>query len=275
MTAVIHQIPFSFEFRSTEVAWLKGVARIIGWDTHTFSVRRAEHPEDYLINESLRAEVKTDEHIFSFKYSCRNLPEAYWENLRLKNYTSKEIQHLFSDWNPIFLIPSGKNYTYEADQTEFRENSQSANAWDMREEFLKLKPQCEDAIAFLKKWGRWNVGSFLELREIFDLQQAISKALTSPAGIWLSSELSVPPFGRRTKEYPYFTYLTDSCEIALRLTVTIDLLRNIKFKLCARPDCGQTFAIESKHTKMYCSDRCGHLEVVRRGRKKGKGPGAE
>jgi CGNR zinc finger len=51
-------------------------------------------------------------------------------------------------------------------------------------------------------------------------------------------------------------------------TVQLDLLRGGKFQVCQRPDCGIPFATSSGHPRKYCSWYCGHLESVRRGRKK-------
>ena len=262
--AKIVQIPFSFEFRTTTVEWSMGNARITGWAKRPNTVMWANHPDAKVDGAALIAEVTTDDGTYAVKYPRQNLPAGKWDDLWMQAYTDQDVERVFSDWKPMLLIPSGKIHK---DEAEFRKNSQPAKAWDLRDDFLQLKPNYEAAKAFLSKWGRWNNSDFIELGEVLQFQEAIRQALISPAANWFASTMSIPPLGRPIQEFPYFGFLTDLCEVALRLTVTIDLIRDVKFKLCARPDCGQPFAITSKHQKSYCSEQCGHLELVRRKRK--------
>jgi hypothetical protein len=231
-------------------------ARISGW---------AKRTDGTVDGSALMAEVMTAELTYPIKYPRKNLPEGRWDNLWLEAFTDSDVERAFSSWETTLLIPSGRTYP---DEAELRKHSQPADAWDMRDEFLRLKPHLEDLKSFLSTWGRWNFAEFLELQEIVDLQQAARDALTSSAEGWFASATCFPPAGHRTHKYPYFTFLTDMCEVAVRLTVTIDLLQKTKFKLCAREDCRQPFPVTSKREKNYCSRDCGHLELVRRKRKK-------
>ncbi len=54
-------------------------------------------------------------------------------------------------------------------------------------------------------------------------------------------------------------------------TVQLDLLRGGKFQICQRPDCAIPFATSTSHPRKYCSWYCGHIESVRRGRKRPSG----
>jgi len=231
-------------------------ARITGW---------AKRTDGTVDGSALMAEVTTAELTYPIKYPRKNLPEGRWDNLWLEAYSDRDVERALSDWEPTLLIPSGRTYPDEAD---LRKHSQPADAWQMRDEFLRLKPNLEDLRSFLGDWGRWNFAEFLELREIVDLQQAVRDALASSAEGWFASAMCFPPVGRRTQKYPYFTFLTDMCEVAVRLTVTVDLLRKTRFKLCGRDDCRQPFPVTSKREKNYCSRECGHLELVRRKRRK-------
>ncbi len=231
----------------------------------------AKRPDATVDGSALMAKVTTAELRYWVKYPRRNLPEGQWDNLWLEAYTDQDVERIFADWEPTFLIPSGKTYT---DETEFRKHSQPAAPWQMRDDFLRLKPNYEDAKIFLSKWGRWNFAEFVELREMIRLQEAVREALTSSAESWFASTNCFPPAGRRTDKFPFFTFVTDLCEVAVRLTVTIDLLQNAKFELCARPDCGQPFKVESRRKRKYCKRECGHLELVRKKRKKGNSEGA-
>jgi hypothetical protein len=252
----IIEIPFDFEFRRTKLKWSVADARITGW------ARRTDATVDGAV---LMAEVTTAELTYPIKYPRKNIPDGRWDNLWLEAYSDSDVERAFASWQPMFLVPSGATY---GDEVELRKHSQPADAWLMREEFLRLKPTLEEANSFLNHWGRWNFAEFLELREIKELQRAVRDALTvSPEG-WFASARCFPPVGHRTEKYPYFTFVTDMCEVAVRLTVTIDLLRKTKFKLCAREDCLRPFPLTSKRQKDYCSRECGHLALVRRKRKK-------
>ena len=157
--------------------------------------------------------------------------------------------------------------TYITD-VEVRKNSEAANAWDMREDFLRMKPDFEAGLLFLNKWGSWkNWRRYAEFSEMIRLQDAVRGALLSPAK-WFATLYAFPMMApARSTKYPYYTFLTDTIEMAIRMTTTIDLLQKQKFKMCARPDCGMPFQVDSKHEKFYCKQYCGHLESVRRNRK--------
>lgn len=53
-------------------------------------------------------------------------------------------------------------------------------------------------------------------------------------------------------------------------TIHLDLLRGGKFQVCKRRDCAIPFSVKSKHKRKYCSWDCGHIESVRRARKREK-----
>jgi hypothetical protein len=153
--------------------------------------------------------------------------------------------------------------------SELRKHSQPADGWDLRDDFLSLKADSEAALAILNRWGRWIPWrNYVDMAEISALQQAVRQALTSPAEIWFRSLYASPPMvNSRSTEFPYFVVLTDACEAAIRTTTTIDLLKKLKFKSCARPDCPMVFPVTSKHERNYCTQYCAHLESVRRARK--------
>jgi hypothetical protein len=49
-------------------------------------------------------------------------------------------------------------------------------------------------------------------------------------------------------------------------TVLADVANGIRFKACMRPDCPQTFPLESEHKRKFCSQYCGHLVSQRKTR---------
>jgi hypothetical protein len=57
---------------------------------------------------------------------------------------------------------------------------------------------------------------------------------------------------------------------AILLTLSVDRVQKAKVLKCARPDCPVTFSFTGGHKRKYCSWDCGHLESVRRQRRKAK-----
>jgi hypothetical protein len=254
------KIPLSFEFRKTVTDWIQGTAHFTGW------ARREDGTVD---GDNLLAEIKhMGRRVYRTRYPRKNLPKGRWDGLGMQAYSDAGVERLLSTYEPLLLVPWGKTYV---EQEDLRNNSQSADAWQLRSEFLRLKPTPDQAIEFLSKWGPWNSDECFELPEIIRLQQAIRKAVTNSPDGWFASEDSLPSTWCRCPEYPYFLILTYKVEVALRMTVTLDLLDQAKFMICERPDCGQPFKVKSKHTRMYCSRTCTHVEAVRRSRKAASG----
>lgn len=59
-------------------------------------------------------------------------------------------------------------------------------------------------------------------------------------------------------------------EELLTATAQLDFLRQARFAICQRPDCAIPFSIMSEHPRKYCEWNCGHLESIRRQRRKAK-----
>lgn len=56
----------------------------------------------------------------------------------------------------------------------------------------------------------------------------------------------------------------------LLTTVYVDVIRGLGFKYCRRHDCKAPFALTNNHEKFYCSQRCAHLENVRKKRREAR-----
>ena len=252
---MIVSFPVEFEFRKTKVAWVQASARLKGW------ARRTDATVD---GGNLMAEITPGGFTYPVRFPLKRLPEGRWEGLWLQAYTDEDVERVLSDYEPLLLVPSGRTYVQD---DNLRANSQPADPWALREEFLRLEPSIESALAFLNKWGRWNSEEYVEQAECTQLQQAMREAMTTSPDHWFSGPYALPSDWRRSTKYPYFGLLTDKIEVALRMTVTSDLLNQAKFKTCARPDCRQPFKIESKHDKKFCSRTCAHVEAVLRSRK--------
>jgi len=257
--AQIIQIPVAFEFRTTRAKWEAAPVRITGW------WRRDDGTAD---SQQLEAEVKTSFGVSSFKFPLGRLTEELEElctDAFLEDENSDErVQVCCSSVRPIMLVCSGKTYMSDNDRTK---DGSPADAWQLRDEFLRTTLDHPGAIALLNNWGPWTYAGHEELRDLVRLQKSVREALTGSAAKWLTSHESFPSLWRRIPEYPYFALRTNLCRDAIRMTVTIDLLKKLRFRTCARRDCALPFAIQSKHKRKYCSQYCGHLESVRRNRK--------
>ena len=160
--------------------------------------------------------------------------------------------------------------------------------WQLRHDFLHLKPSSDDLLKFLNYYGKWSgitcprlvnwafydprtregnadalIPGLAFEREIRAEQTAIRDALKGNPGDWLGkSRLS---FGSQSK-FPHYVHTDGTSLDAIRTSISIDFLRRVPFRICKRPDCGEPFAADRKG-KQYCSQYCAHLVSVRRTRK--------
>ena len=183
-------------------------------------------------------------------------------------------RQIFSDCRLQFFIalreesPQTRIRRYIPTEDYFRTGTYPADAWCLRDAFLKVPPHGPNVLSFLNKWGRWTHTDYTQLHQILGFQKRIRRALVSRPDEWLSRS-SLWASGMRSA-YPNFTIRTYSCESAISETVTLDLLRKVTFKTCARPDCHQPFQITSRHKREYCCQYCAHLESLRRSRRDGQ-----
>jgi hypothetical protein len=254
-------IPMSFEFRTTKIQWEEARANVIGWRQQQDETKELLHLVAEIISVSGKKKtIGLPLSRLSEKDGAQCLATLG------KRHTDEAVKEICSGLELRYFVHERKTYV---EDSELRKHSRAADAWQLRDDFLSLKGNSETVLAFLNKWGRWvRLRTYLDMAEIAALQQVVREALTSSAEIWFRSVYATPPVANsRSKEFPYFVMLTDACEAAIRTTTTIDLLRQLKFKTCARPDCVKPFEVTSKHERNYCSQYCAHLESVRRSRK--------
>jgi hypothetical protein len=257
--AQLIEIPMSFEFRSTRVRWEETVAKVMGW----WKPKGGTSDPAQLI-----AEIASEDKKRRIAIHLSSLPakerERCLATLR-KPHSDETVKEICSELELRYFVHDHKTYI---EDTELRKHSRPADAWQLRDDFMRLKHD-GPAVDMLNKWGRWMPHrNYVDLAEIMSLQRAVRQGLTSPAKIWLQSPYAhVPVAKSRSSDFPYFVALTDSCKDAIRAATTIDLLRDLRFKTCARTDCGMPFQVTSKHERNYCTQYCAHLESVRRARK--------
>jgi hypothetical protein len=257
--AQVVQIPVSFQFSITRVEWVNARARFIGWS------KRDDSTAD---GKDLIAEVETASGTKSLELPLGVLPEAE-EQLCIEAFAESEddedVEKICSSFEPHLLVASRGSGDYP--KTNRMPSKPTADAWVMRNDFLRIGDTTESAIAFLNKWGCWNDRTCVSLHELVRSRKAVAEALVSVPEKWFSGQSALGFIWQRSSSYPFFALHTDQCECAIRMTVTIDLLHGVKFKICARPDCRRPFPVRSKHRQKYCEQYCGHLESVRRNRK--------
>jgi len=252
--------PVFFEFRATKVQWEEARADVIGlWS------QQGETKDSV----KLIAEITNSGRKETIAFPLSKLPDKEKKHCLAtlgKRHSEDMVKEICSGLELRYFINDCKTYV---EDSELRKHSHAADAWELRDDFLSLKANSEAALAFLNKWGRWILHrNYVDMPEIIALQQAVRQALTYPAEIWFCSLYASPPLvNSRSWEFPHFVILTDACKAAISMTTTMDLLRQFKFKTCARPDCCKPFPITSKHKREYCSEYCAHLESVRRSRK--------
>lgn len=137
-------------------------------------------------------------------------------------------------------------------------------------------------LRFLNRWGLWRepaapvqgvtgyqwIRDLVPVAEIWETQERWRKAILGPVGEWLAD--SPPSAFQPRAVYPHFNLQATCCATAIRHSITLDLLRDVKFKICKRKDCRAPYAIESEHERTFCSQYCGHLESLRKNRRDAK-----
>jgi hypothetical protein len=271
--AQIFQLPFQFEFRRTPVKWIGTTLRIQpGWEVETDS--RFQPHEPYVNCESL------DGSEISGQLSFSEFPRSTRARLSLdairKRPTSQEANRGLIDLAlPAFYYDGGASKEINSD------------AWEMRDEFLKLRPAIDEIHKFLNTWGIWGwsrgwwavLGSMSNGRVLLpewiaEQQEEVRSALKSGSQSWLAQFQRLPAASQTIEKYPFFKWQAKTIKEALIATVTVDLLKGTKFRVCAREDCSGYFAISSLHKRIFCTQYCGHVVSQRLKRaeaKKAKG----
>lgn len=250
--AHIFQLPIGFQYLRRSVTWHLDEAVVIGW---------AKHLDESPDTDHLEMQVRGSKGI-GFSHRSADIPERLFDILW--DQPDSDPAEICAGWSiPVFW------FEREAAAAKL------ADAWEMRSEFLKLKPTPAEILDFLNSWGPWrssdllsqNYFRFARLSEIVSSHKQWIRALSSPPERWyplagwshsMSAKAGFPPFW----------VSTEGCKTAIDTTITIDFLNGVRFAVCERPDCNGTkyFAITSGHSRKYCSQYCGHIESVRRGR---------
>ena len=165
------------------------------------------------------------------------------------------------------------------------------NAWEMRDDFMRLEESSDALLAFLNRWGLWSTPTLLHtefsqfrvvsrlglgdqpyvvLPHIVWLHRKLFRdGMLGPATAWLTERAALGGLHRRDR-FPYFGLTDRTCAQAIETTITLDHMRRVKSRMCARADCKRVFTVESNHGQIYCQQYCGHLASLRRNRERAK-----
>jgi hypothetical protein len=168
--------------------------------------------------------------------------------------------------------------------------------WEKRAEFFRLKKGDTDALlTFLRSVGLFErprfadddspVGKTFMSAQDGSLHEAPVVSKISEKHIWGVRRLIEGSLNaleghsgkhddfqvrfERSKDGKWRLILTTATFLdALLLTLSVDELQGAKVRKCARADCGVSFSITGGHKRKYCTWYCGHIESVRRSRRK-------
>ena len=203
-------------------------------------------------------------------------------NLAMLLVLTKQQEPNQQDGDLLLVNPaSGKAETYDP--------------WEKRSEFFRLQKGDTDALlAFLRTIGYFNSPSHLSESSKQAIEERAADGLVysaeyepkvSEKHIWGIRRLfegsvrSGEHTGKHTdfpvrivtvKGNPRMVVTTTTFEDALALTLSIDAVHRAKRRKCARPDCGVPFTFTGGHRRKYCGWYCGHIESVRKSRKRAK-----
>jgi hypothetical protein len=283
IVAQIIHIPLSFEFSPMRAKWTQRAVEIQGW------AKDFKKPSLFFGHLGSSDDVLVDlrDHwaltglygmlgIHPAVKDLKNLAVIHWADVPddiKKIATSAKDMKEIRGLDFFILVCESRESAYP----------NTGDAWTMRKEFLSMKRDAWSLTEFLRKWGVWDqkklgsshlapgatagIQNFVVPDGIWELQARYRKALVSSPDEWLCN--GIDPFrgAYATPMYPHFILEHYECNLAIEATITIDLLRKVKFRKCKRPDCSEVFALESKHKRLYCGQPCAHLESVREQRR--------
>ncbi len=284
------EIPMVFEFTPKKFRWQRTGFEIAGWRTELFPPKPYQFmginmpaigptlltPDDLLVSFSTSLKQPRGRDSLEDALFMAYPPElaAHFEAVAELNKDDLPIGERLAE---VFV-----SFDHDAPEEKARD------AWAMRTELMRLPETNEALLRFLNRWGVWNYGKLTPHSSRFklaDFQKIDEKTwleCTSPslvwrdrarlrAGmlerpeIWLSNNAALG-FGANRRRFPFLGVKANTCLRAVEITITLDHLRSVKSRICARPDCDNIFTVESNHGKRYCDQYCAHLVSVRKNR---------
>jgi hypothetical protein len=158
------------------------------------------------------------------------------------------------------------------------------NAFEVREAFFAIR-EAAQALAFFQTFGPWQVGvpmatearpirfSAIVRRQKFFQDALLNRKIWSVRNPTTDSETRTAfedfylwhnlPTEMVFRDPPVILCRCKDIMDSIRATVFLDKLDGLPSRRCAREDCGKVFKLRSKRSKIYCSEKCAHLQSVR------------
>jgi hypothetical protein len=275
-------IPFAYEFRLHRADWSVFEAEVLGyWNEFEKQPSFASKNDDFAVEVDLKVPNKL---LLPLPRSTRLVVKMNWSLLPKRCFEDVDGR-LLRDGDPL-----GRRFQILICSDPSEQRTKPEDAWELRNDFLALGEDIDAIAKFLNKWGHWDeqrlffqpldaktssarpplfIRHFVLPDQIQECQSQFRSALTSTAVDCLTKmNIMFPPPVPRP-EFPHFLVLMrGGCRRAIEMTIAFDLLRKVRFRKCARPDCHEVFEVKSKHRQRFCQQYCAHLESVRRQRRK-------
>lgn len=290
-------IPAQLSFRPFRALWVTCQAEILGWLERPELSGRNRYPLFASIAKDRRTGPTEIEKVIA-RVDVPSDEDLQGVRGMLHPWSSYSIEIYRSDIPSKILLPhenrrtcldiSGRQFDVLAcPMRNFEElfppstsDGIEEDAWEMREEFLSIPEDSGELSGFLNRWGLWNASRGYDARNAFSApplgfalafphliwqqRRNFSKGLVGRPSAWLRS--ATPLKFSQSSEPPYFTETRSFCEAAIEATISIDHLRNLKFRLCRLKDCNRPYLVKTKQKRMYCCPEHAHLANVRKQR---------
>ena len=287
--AHVIQIPVEFTFEVEAAVWRIGTAKLAGWSRGIIGgpVLEIIEPAQYRgfrrsvsdkslpqLSEEMRAYVERHSLWPIWSPSSDEEAESLTYEIGL-NFGHHRIELLLCD-HPGKKLGAMRSHLATMGHMSAKKG---IDAWELRDEFLRVKRNTDDLARFLNKWGSWSGEnglsrpglssdkprgpSFVFADSIWSDQDAFREAPLDPD--WLRDR-PLADFEARHK-FPHFVRRVSTCRDAIEATIIFDFVQGLKFRRCTLKDCAIPFKLKSGHKRKYCSQYHAHLASIRRNRK--------
>jgi len=253
-------LPAQFEFTSERLKWVLARLSLNRWRRR----RNERHGDPWYIEASVLSPTEFEGEIYGI--GPANVPVRVERQLPSPGARFPAKFRRIAIEALLYVPPNEEPRTMTIDP------------WKARDEFLSLERSTTDLIAFLNKYGAWRsewssvmlpgTGGRrprIAIPAVFWNEQGrIREALKKGAEGWAWGRTLV---FRPRLTFPHYVHEDQGCFDAIKTATTIDFLRGVRFKICARPDCAKPFAAD-RTNKIYCEQYCGHLVSVREKRRR-------
>jgi hypothetical protein len=306
MTKSMSQIPTAFEWRPQRASWEIAIAHLTGWlasaqenqphfraEVEYLGVRyMLEVPSWVLSEKTLDRILKEKSVTFPHTYSIEVLICSHEKNGNDKRQESdawsmraeflrlqpdrKALLRFLNKWGVWGQTRTGLQYPPDVEEPAAERPQMVRRRHQGTMDWSKLPPEIAALVGehSLTESTRSEKSklclNYLFPAEMWNFREkclSVLGAPKKPTREWFANEKVLPQFS--VSPYPHYVLLASGCQTAIRNTITIDLLKQVRpRRRCARLDCRAPFDVNNRHRRKYCTPACAHLESVRRQRRR-------